>query len=72
MYIELLKKSLLDLVHNPDPTVEAGRVWKKEEIGRALTMVGMPRLTNIEQCLVDIIENKVEGDLMETGVWRAG
>jgi len=72
MYLELLKKSLLDLVHNPDPLVEAGRVWRKEEIGRALTMVGMPRLNNIQQCLEDIIANGVEGDCMETGVWRGG
>jgi O-methyltransferase len=72
MYVDLLKKSLLDLIHQPDEMVEAGRVWRKEEIGRALTMVGMPRLNNIEECLNDIIANGVEGDCMETGVWRGG
>jgi O-methyltransferase len=72
MYIDLLKKSLLDLVHNPDPLVAAGRVWRKEEIGRALTMVGMPRLDNIQECLENIIANGVPGDCMETGVWRGG
>jgi O-methyltransferase len=72
MYIDLLKNSLLDQVHQPNQLVAEGRVWRREDVGRALTMVGMPRLTNIEQCLKAIITDGVEGDCMETGVWRGG
>lgn len=39
---------------------------------QALTMIGYNRLTNIEQCIHDIIQDKVEGDLIEAGVWRGG
>lgn len=39
---------------------------------KAKTMVGLKRLDNIEFCLRSILENKVEGDLIETGVWRGG
>ncbi len=72
MYLDLLKNSLLDQLHRPDPLVRAGRVWKKEEIGHALTMVGMPRLDNIQLLLEDCITRGVPGDCMETGVWRGG
>src|SRR5260370_21413395 len=36
------------------------------------TMVGMPRLNNIQACIEDVIKNKIDGDLIETGVWRGG
>ena len=36
------------------------------------TMIGLKRLNNIEECLKDIIKNNVEGDCIETGVWRGG
>jgi O-methyltransferase len=39
---------------------------------RAKTMIGLKRLDNIEYCINTIIEDKIEGDLIETGVWRGG
>ncbi len=36
------------------------------------TMIGLNRLNNIEYCIHSIINNNVEGDLIETGVWRGG
>ena len=36
------------------------------------TMVGLPRLNNIQACIEDVLRNDVEGDLIETGVWRGG
>lgn len=36
------------------------------------TMVGMVRLDNLQECVIDVLENKVPGDLIETGVWRGG
>ena len=36
------------------------------------TMIGLARLNNIQACVEDVIQNGVEGDLIETGVWRGG
>jgi O-methyltransferase len=38
----------------------------------AMTMAGRVRLETIHTILKDIITNKVEGDIVETGVWRGG
>lgn len=39
---------------------------------RAETMIGMPRLSNFQWCIEQAVENKIEGDIIETGVWRGG
>ncbi|NBC24251.1 MAG: macrocin O-methyltransferase [Bacteroidetes bacterium] len=39
---------------------------------RAKTMIGMKRLNNIEYCLKIIEQEKIKGDIIETGVWRGG
>ncbi len=36
------------------------------------TMIGLKRLQNIRFCVEDTINNRIEGDLIETGVWRGG
>jgi hypothetical protein len=36
------------------------------------TMIGLARLNNIQTCIEDVIRNRIEGDLIETGVWRGG
>ncbi len=38
----------------------------------ALTMIGYKRLTNIEECIRIIHHEGIEGDVIETGVWRGG
>lgn len=38
----------------------------------AKTMVGLNRLSNVEFCLNNVITNSIEGDFVETGVWRGG
>jgi len=38
----------------------------------AYTMIGINRLNNIENCIRFIVTNKVEGDLVEAGLWRGG
>ena len=35
-------------------------------------MVGRARLRNIRNCLCDVLEKGVEGDVIETGVWQGG
>jgi O-methyltransferase len=38
----------------------------------ALTMIGMKRLTSLQQCVETVIADDVPGDLVECGVWRGG
>lgn len=77
MYIELLKKSLLDCIYQATATdgkkasdhdVTNGTYWPQ----RAHTMIGMKRLNNIQECFEQVIRDNVPGDLIETGVWRGG
>ena len=35
-------------------------------------MIGLKRMNNIRYLLEDIINNNIEGDLIETGVWKGG
>lgn len=69
----LLKRVLnvfhLELSWTFDPALRAkGLDWPVE----AETMIGLGRLQNIEDCVVDVLRNNVPGDLIETGVWRGG
>lgn len=45
-----------------------GRDWPPE----AETMIGLERLDNLHRCVRAVLDDGVEGDLMETGVWRGG
>ena len=36
------------------------------------TMVGMKRLDNVQFCIENVLTNNVQGDFVETGVWRGG
>lgn len=38
----------------------------------AETMIGLKRLNNIQYCIEQVLQSGVEGDLIETGVWRGG
>jgi O-methyltransferase len=38
----------------------------------ALTMIGMQRLTSLQQCVETVLDQDVPGDLVECGVWRGG
>ena len=52
-----------------DPQARAeSRDWPLE----AETMIGLRRLDNLEACVTDVLHRKIQGDLIETGVWRGG
>ncbi len=38
----------------------------------AETMVGLQRLENLQACIDQVIRDGIDGDLVETGVWRGG
>jgi O-methyltransferase len=37
-----------------------------------LTMMGLPRLNHLQDCIETVIRQRVPGDFIETGVWRGG
>jgi hypothetical protein len=47
---------------------EEGRIWP----GCADTMIGLKRLDNLQACIETVLHDGIEGDLIETGVWRGG
>ena len=47
---------------------EEGKIWPTY----ADTMIGHKRLDNLQVCVETVIREGVEGDLIETGVWRGG
>jgi hypothetical protein len=54
---------------NFDPEARReGKDWPSE----AETMIGLHRLNNIESCVTEVLDKRVPGDLVETGVWRGG
>jgi len=68
---KLLDSMNLQLVKNlnisKDDRME-GRIWP----GLAHTMVGQKRLENLQFCIETVLEDGIEGDFIETGVWRGG
>jgi len=38
----------------------------------AETMIGLTRLDNLQDCIVDVLKRDVPGDLIEAGAWRGG
>ncbi len=67
----VLRAMGLQLTRIKRPTMQAkieGRAWP----GYADTMIGMKRLSNVRSCIETVLRDGVEGDLIETGVWRGG
>ncbi len=85
MYLELLKKAILfeiwqeneqDLLSgmfnrittvNPEKH-KMGEIWPKI----AHSMIGRMRMDQLQMCMETVIKEKIEGDFIETGVWRGG
>ena len=83
LYLNLLQDVLLDTIYGcyiadahgnstqklaQETETENGSIWPM----RAHTMIGKKRLQNIKFCLEDVLKNNIEGDCIETGVWRGG
>lgn len=65
------RKLLIARDATPDPArLERGEVWPFPHYGE--TMLGPPRMENLEYCVRTVLEEGVTGDLIETGVWRGG
>jgi len=69
--IQSMEKRKLVICEKVKSSVEDrlnGRDWPLH----ADTMIGYKRLSNVQECVNAVITNNIEGDLIETGVWRGG
>lgn len=79
LYLDLLKRSLTNSLFSVEPDAN-----KKDELkfitgfidhyikAPAVSMLPLARFDNLQACVRQVIEDKVPGDLIETGVWRGG
>jgi Macrocin-O-methyltransferase (TylF) len=80
LYLDMVQKCVINLIYE-DPNQdywsphrfnrqlrELGRDWP----AKAHSMIGNRRISNLRQIVEFVIENKIPGDLIETGVWRGG
>ncbi len=68
---KILDKRKLQIVKKRDFSEDqriTGIIWP----GYADTMIGLKRLDNLQYCIETVLGERVEGDLIETGVWRGG
>jgi hypothetical protein len=79
LYVDLLKRAVTDTIYKtePDPNSESSPEFLDGFIrhyfeGRAISMLPLARMDNIQFCAEDVIRNNVPGDFIETGVWRGG
>jgi hypothetical protein len=78
-YLALLKRSLTATIFNQEPdcnqpdqtrfVMEFDQHYMK---GQAVSMLPLARLDHLQQCIVDVVANRVPGDLIESGAWRGG
>jgi hypothetical protein len=81
-YLDLMKRVLTNWIYGePEAKLVPGRTYDSaaKEIGRewppaltAHTMIGFPRLNNVQHCVETVLKDNILGDLIETGVWRGG
>jgi len=66
----LAKKNMLitGVIRDGERLRENGLGWPIN----GYSMIGTKRLNNIQFCIESVVENKVKGDFIETGVWRGG
>lgn len=82
LYLDLLQKSILNLIYEDAPltpwlaeqaTFDMGKRAKGLDWPSvAHSMIGALRMANLRQLCETVIENRIAGDFIETGVWRGG
>ena len=78
LYLDTLAKSLVDYYYQPiniqtgelatEFDLQHGTIWPD----RAVTMIGLRALKNIQDCVTTILQEGIVGDLVEAGVWKGG
>jgi O-methyltransferase/8-demethyl-8-(2,3-dimethoxy-alpha-L-rhamnosyl)tetracenomycin-C 4'-O-methyltransferase len=87
LYLDLLEQTLTGAIledvgfipspTDPNPALAKGYDAHARLVGidwpsRAHTMVGLKRLKNLRQLVIQVLQEGVPGDFIETGVWRGG
>lgn len=80
LYLDMVQKCIINVIYeDPNQSRWAAHEYndKLREYGRdwpslAHSMIGNARMTNLRQIVEHVIEHRVPGDLIETGVWRGG
>jgi O-methyltransferase len=72
LYLELLKKTILHEIWLKSETDREIRRQGLDWPEHAHSMIGRLRMENIQHCMESVLKNGVEGDFIETGVWRGG
>lgn len=79
LYLDMIKRGVLNYIYFDMPEVDYDTRPTVNEtiVGQSSltfeqTMVGLRALNYIEKLGKDIIQNKIPGDFIETGVWRGG
>ena len=79
MYLDLLKRSLTNNIFGTEPDANqadnlryvSGAIAHYQQ-SSAVSMVPLARMDNLQFCVSDVIRQGIEGDFIETGVWRGG
>jgi len=72
LYIDLMKLTLTGLVYEDDIKIRQKRIRGRDWPERALTMIGIRRLDNLQKAVEGVLKDNIPGDFIETGVWRGG
>jgi O-methyltransferase len=79
-YLQLMQEMLINAIYQDraidpwsHPTFEAqkrhgGLDWPQQ----ALTMIGRVRLRSLRECCEVVLRQGIQGDFVETGIWRGG
>jgi len=73
--VGVVRKTGLELARRaavPPELYEEGRGQPQLLLAHGETMIGRKRLENVHACVEDVLARRVEGDLIEAGVWRGG
>lgn len=79
-YLKLLHNCLTGVIYDDPPIAILGqkkydtmlREYGWDWPSKAHTMIGSKRLANVRLLVESVLGNNVQGDLIETGVWRGG
>jgi O-methyltransferase len=72
LYLELLKKTILYEIWLKNETECEYRRQGLDWPELAHSMIGRLRMDNLQQCMTTVLKEGVQGDFIETGVWRGG
>src|ERR1017187_6340990 len=78
LYLDLLKRSLTNTIFEPEPDIDDDNFRFAISCANhyvdsdAVSMITLARFDNMRDCIKSILRDNVDGDLIETGVWRGG